>query len=197
MIAHPENLISSRKAGIRKTRFFCSLESKSQIGKYSHNTGAICNTTNKSSVLVTGQMYSLTKHIYFYRWQVRLLWATWIAKGKQGRCFSQIIPSQTGWHYQTPPKNPVLKSMPTIQSQRNRWIWLFQSWYSLQYKLFGYLIESSSHPLPCYSQLLSSQENLFLTLSEQENSFSLLRTHAEPWSDLEGAGAASPLADLA
>lgn len=65
MTAHPENLISNRKTGIRKTRFFCSLESKSQIGKYSRNTEAIYNITNKSSELVTGQIYSLTKHIYF------------------------------------------------------------------------------------------------------------------------------------
>lgn len=65
MTAHPENLISDRKAGIRKTRFFCSLETKSQIGKYSDNRGAIYNIRNKSSELVAGQIHSLTKYIYF------------------------------------------------------------------------------------------------------------------------------------
>lgn len=65
MTAHPENLISDRKASIRKSHSFCSLETKSQIGKYSHSTGAIHNIRNKSNELVTGQIYSLTKYIYF------------------------------------------------------------------------------------------------------------------------------------
>jgi len=65
MTAHTENLISDSKAGIRKSHFFCSLETKSQIGKYSGNIEAIYNTRNKSSALVTGQIYSLTKYIYF------------------------------------------------------------------------------------------------------------------------------------
>lgn len=65
MTAHPENSVSDRKAGIRKSCFFCSLETKSQIGKYSHNTGAIYNIKNKSSELVPEQIYPLTKYIYF------------------------------------------------------------------------------------------------------------------------------------
>lgn len=65
MTTHPENLISDSKAGIRKSHFFCSLETKSQIGKHSRNIGAIYNIRNKSSELVAGQIYSLTKYIYF------------------------------------------------------------------------------------------------------------------------------------